>query len=168
MSEYLIQKSTCDAIAEGYRNIRFSEITTGQSTTGPVSLSTISDFLKSMPIKCAMVDSRNIADGVITSGYLNVGSSGLNINDPCYFIARFYPNESQSSGTGWGYAICITKNTSIIYCQHFNSAGVELDTQYANVSFYNNNTRMTLIWHVAESGADPIYFSGHYKLWVIQ
>lgn len=168
MSEYLIQKSTCDAIANGYRKIRFSEIKTGQSTTGPVSLSTISDFLKSMPIRCAMVDSRNLDDGAITSGYLNVGSSGLNINDLCYFIARLYPNESQSSGTPGGYAICITKNTSIIYCQHFNSAGVELGTQYANVFFYDNNTRMNLIWHVAESGADPIYYSGHYQLWVIQ
>ena len=168
MSEYLIQKSTCDAIAEGYRNIRFSEITPGQSTTGPVSLSTISDFLKSAPIKCAMVDSRNIADGVITSGYINVGSSGLNINRLCYFIAALYQNESQSSGTPWGYAICITKNTSIIYCEHFNSAGVELGTQFANASFYDNNTRMNLIWNIAESGADPIYFSGHYQLWVIQ
>lgn len=168
MSEYLIQQETCDAIAEGYRKIRFSEITTGQSTTGPVSLSTISDFLKSIPIKCAMVDSGNVTDGVIASGYINVGSSGLNKNNLCYFIAAFHPNESQSSGTPWVYARFITKNTSIIYCEHFNSAGVELGTQFANVSFYDNNTRMNFIWHVAESSADPIYYSGYYKLWVIQ
>lgn len=168
MSEYLIQKSTCDAIAEGYRNICFSEITQGQSTTGPVSLSTISDFLKSIPIKCAMVQSHNVEDGVISSGLLNVGSSGLNINDLCYFIAGLYPNESQSSGTPEDYAICITKNTSIIYCQHFNSAGVEIGTQYANAAFHDNNKKMTLTWNVAESGAHPIFYSGFYKLWLIQ
>lgn len=166
MSEYLIQQETCDAIAEGYRNIRFSEIMTGQSTTGPVSLSTISDFLKSMPIRCAMVNSDNIADGTIVSGALKLGSSGLNINDLCYFIARLYSNQSQSSGTPVGYAVCITQKASIIYCQHFYSSGLELGTQYANVSFDANE--MNFVWHLADSSADPLYYSGYYQLWVIQ